>query len=154
MSWLVSPTSSARRAFPLHMCQEGDADAVRKAFRFSALRTGGTYSAFNPAVPQTIERLSAQLNEVARVAVAGVAAIGTGRRQGMAKRKEKCVLVLLGRLRVTGMDDSRAVGPFDSEEAAIRFANSAACDHDGELGMRAVRLLRPDDEQWSDTGSI
>jgi hypothetical protein len=35
-----------------------------------ALKTGGTYSAFNPAVPQTIERLAAQLNEVARAAVA------------------------------------------------------------------------------------
>jgi hypothetical protein len=64
---------------PLHMCQEGDVGSVRKAFRLLALRTGGTYSAFNPAAPQTIERLSAQLNEVARVAVASVAAIGVTR---------------------------------------------------------------------------
>jgi hypothetical protein len=31
-----------------------------------ALKSGGTYSAFNPAVPETIARLSVQLNEVAR----------------------------------------------------------------------------------------
>jgi hypothetical protein len=44
-----------------------------------ALKTGGTYSAINPAVPQTIERLAAQLNEVARAAVASVLAIETNR---------------------------------------------------------------------------
>jgi hypothetical protein len=54
---------------PLHMCQEGNDAVVRNAFRLLALKTGGTYSAFNPAVPQTIERLSAQLNKVARGAV-------------------------------------------------------------------------------------
>ena len=64
---------------PLHMYQEGNDAAVRKAFRLLALKAGGTYSTFNPAVPETIERLSAQLNEVARVAVASVAAIGTTR---------------------------------------------------------------------------
>jgi hypothetical protein len=64
---------------PLHIYQEGNDDTVHKAFRLLALKTGGTYSAFNPAVPQTIERLSAQLNEVARVAVASVHAIGTNR---------------------------------------------------------------------------
>jgi hypothetical protein len=64
---------------PLHMYQEGNDIAVRNAFRLLALKTGGTYSAFNSAVPQTIERLSAQLNEVARVAVASVAAIETRR---------------------------------------------------------------------------
>jgi hypothetical protein len=57
--------------------QEGNDGAVCKAFRLLALKSGGTYSAFNPAVPQTIERLSRELAEVARVAVAGVAAIGT-----------------------------------------------------------------------------
>lgn len=64
---------------PLHMFQEGSDVTVRNAFRLLALKTGGAYFAFNPAVPQTIERLSAQLNEVARVAVASVAAIGTNR---------------------------------------------------------------------------
>lgn len=64
---------------PLQMFQEGDNVSVRKAFRLLALKTGGTYSAFNPAVPQTIKRLSAQLNEIARVAVASVAAIETRR---------------------------------------------------------------------------
>jgi hypothetical protein len=64
---------------PLHMYQEGSDVNVRKAFRLLALKTGGTYSTFNLAVPQTIERLSEQLSEVARVAVAGVAAIGTNR---------------------------------------------------------------------------
>jgi len=64
---------------PLHMFQEGNDAAVRNAFRLLALKTGGTHSAFNPAVPKTIERLSAQLNEVARVVVASVAAIGTNR---------------------------------------------------------------------------
>jgi hypothetical protein len=64
---------------PLHMYQEGDDVAVRKAFRLLALRSGGTYSAFNPAIPETIERLSAQLNEVARLAVNSTLAIGTDR---------------------------------------------------------------------------
>ena len=64
---------------PLRMFQEGNDVTVRNAFRLLALKTGGTYSAFNPAVPQTIERLSAQLNEVARVTVGSVAAIGTNR---------------------------------------------------------------------------
>jgi len=64
---------------PLHMYQEGNDAVVRNAFRLLALKTGRTCSAFNPTVPQTIERLSAQLNEVARVAVASVAAIGTNR---------------------------------------------------------------------------
>jgi len=64
---------------PLHMYQEGNDAVVRNAFRLLALKTGGTCSAFNSAVPKTIERLSAQLNEVARVAVASVAAIGTNR---------------------------------------------------------------------------
>jgi hypothetical protein len=64
---------------PLHMFQEGNDVVASKAFRLLALKTGGTYSTFNPAVPQTIERLSVQLNEVARVAVASVAAIGTNR---------------------------------------------------------------------------
>jgi hypothetical protein len=63
---------------PLHMCQEGNDAVVRSAFRLLALKTGGTYSAFNPAVPQTIKRLSAQLNEAARVAVASVAATHVG----------------------------------------------------------------------------
>jgi hypothetical protein len=65
---------------PLHMFQEGRDPAVTKAFRLLALKSGGTYAAFNPAVPETIERLSAQLNEVARLAVSNVAAIGTSRR--------------------------------------------------------------------------
>jgi hypothetical protein len=59
------------------MYQEGSDASVRKVFRLLALKSGGTYSAFNPAVPDTIERLSAQLNEVARVAAASV--IGTNR---------------------------------------------------------------------------
>jgi hypothetical protein len=61
---------------PLHMFQEGNNAGVRKAFRLLALKTGGTYSAFNAAVPETIARLSSQLNDVARVAVTSVAAIG------------------------------------------------------------------------------
>ena len=65
---------------PIHFFQEGNEDTVRKAFRLLALRSGGTYSTFNPAVPETIERLSARLNEVAHVAVASVAAIGTNRK--------------------------------------------------------------------------
>ena len=60
---------------PLHMYQEANDVAVRNAFRLLALKTGGIYSAFNPAVPESIERLSAQLNEIARVAIANVAAI-------------------------------------------------------------------------------
>jgi hypothetical protein len=61
---------------PVHTFLEGNDAVARKAFRLLALKTGGTFSAFNPTVP---ERLSAQLNEVARVAVASVAAIGTNR---------------------------------------------------------------------------
>lgn len=67
----------AAAGVPLHMYQEGTDVAVRNAFRLLALKSGGTYSAFNPAVPQTIERLSEKLNEVARVAVTSVTAIGT-----------------------------------------------------------------------------
>jgi hypothetical protein len=65
---------------PIHLYQEGNGAHVRKAFRLLALRSSGTYSEFNPAVPAAIERLSAQLNEVARVAVSNVAAIGTIRK--------------------------------------------------------------------------
>jgi hypothetical protein len=46
---------------PLHLYQEGSDVGVRNAFRLLALKTGGTYSTFDPAVSQTIERLSAQL---------------------------------------------------------------------------------------------
>jgi hypothetical protein len=66
---------------PIHMFQEGNALHVRKAFRLLALRSGGTYSEFNPTVPASIERLSAQLNEVARVAVNSVKAIGTTKKK-------------------------------------------------------------------------
>ena len=66
---------------PLHMFQEGNNAGARKAFRLLALKTGGTYSAFNAAVPETIARLSSQLNNVARVAVTSVAAIGHDRSQ-------------------------------------------------------------------------
>jgi hypothetical protein len=54
---------------PVHTFLEGSDAVARNAFRLLSLKTGGTFSAFNPAVPQTIERLSAQLNEVARIAV-------------------------------------------------------------------------------------
>jgi hypothetical protein len=60
---------------PLHMFQEGRDPIVTKAFRLLALKTGGTYSAFNPTVPATIARLSAQLSEVARLAMSHVTAI-------------------------------------------------------------------------------
>jgi hypothetical protein len=70
---------AARQACRSTRIKEGNDDAVRKAFRLLTLKTGGTYSAFNPAVPQTIERLAAQLDEVARAAVASVLAIETNR---------------------------------------------------------------------------
>jgi hypothetical protein len=63
---------------PLHMYQEARRCRPQGLAPFGA-ETGGTYSAFNPAVPQTIERLAAQLNEVARAAVASVLAIETNR---------------------------------------------------------------------------
>jgi hypothetical protein len=42
---------------------------VRKAFRLLAMKSGGEYFEFNPERPQAIERLSEQLNAVARLAV-------------------------------------------------------------------------------------
>jgi hypothetical protein len=61
----------------------------------------------------------------------------------MTKRKEKWVLVLEGRMLFGREDNSWVVGPFDSEEKAREFANSSACDHDGNLGMRVMMLIRP-----------
>ena len=64
---------------PIHLFQEGFNATATKAFRLLALRSGGTYSTFNSTIPETVQRLSAQLNEVARLAVASVAAIGINR---------------------------------------------------------------------------
>jgi hypothetical protein len=60
----------------------------------------------------------------------------------MTKRKSKWVLVLDSRSPL-GTDYSCVVGPFDSEEKAREYANSDTCDHDGNLGMRAMLSLRP-----------
>ena len=61
---------------PLHTFLEGDDAIARNAFRLLALRTGGTFSQFNTAKPETIQRLSAQLNTIA-LAAASTLAIGT-----------------------------------------------------------------------------
>ena len=61
----------------------------------------------------------------------------------MPKCKSKWVLVLDYGLLITGEDESCAVGPFDSEEKAREYANSSACDDDGQAGMRAMPLLKP-----------
>jgi hypothetical protein len=60
----------------------------------------------------------------------------------MTKRKGKWVLVL-GSRSPLGADYSCVVGPFDSEGKAREYANSDACDCDGNLGMRAMLLFRP-----------
>jgi hypothetical protein len=60
---------------PCHFYQEGNDPLVTKAFRLLALRSGGRYAAFNARVPESVERLSRELNDVARLAVSGVAAI-------------------------------------------------------------------------------
>jgi hypothetical protein len=57
------------------MYQEGNNPTATKAFRLMALRSGGRYATFGAAIPETVARLSNQLNEIARFAVSTVAAI-------------------------------------------------------------------------------
>jgi hypothetical protein len=54
---------------PLHMFQEGHDRKAEKAFRLLALKSGGAYFSFGTRTAQAIERLSNQLNAVARLAV-------------------------------------------------------------------------------------
>jgi hypothetical protein len=54
---------------PIYIFQEGDDRAVEKAFRLLALKSGGKYFKFNLNVPHAVERLSSQLNAIARLAV-------------------------------------------------------------------------------------
>jgi hypothetical protein len=63
---------------PLHMFLEGNDAVARNAFRLLALRTGGTFSQFNAAKSETVQRLSAQLNTIA-LAAANTLAIGTNK---------------------------------------------------------------------------
>src|SRR5262249_49736659 len=60
---------------PIFLFQEGRDPAVRKAFRLLALKSGGAYFEFNPDASRAIERLSDQLNAVARLAVGDVEAL-------------------------------------------------------------------------------
>ena len=63
---------------PLHMFLEGNDTIARNTFRLLALRSGGTFSQFNAAQPTTIQRLAAQLNNIALTA-ASTLAIGTNK---------------------------------------------------------------------------
>jgi hypothetical protein len=63
------------KGVPIFTYQEGRDAGVRKAFRLLALRSGGKYFEFNTKTPQAIERLSQQLNAVARLTVGDVGAI-------------------------------------------------------------------------------
>jgi len=63
------------KGVPLYMFQEGHDDKVAGVFRIMALRSGGKYFQFNPEKPRAIERLSAQLNAVARLAVGDTGAV-------------------------------------------------------------------------------
>jgi hypothetical protein len=60
---------------PIFLFQEGRDPAVRKAFRFLALKSGGDYFEFNPDKPRAVELLSEQLNAVARFAVGDTQAL-------------------------------------------------------------------------------
>ena len=63
---------------PLHTFLEGNDTIARNAFRLLALRSGGTFSQFNAAQPEAIQRLSAQLTNIALTA-ASTLAIGTNK---------------------------------------------------------------------------
>jgi hypothetical protein len=54
---------------PIFLFQEGRDAAVRSAFRLLALKSGGAYFEFNPSAARAVERLSDQLNAVARLVV-------------------------------------------------------------------------------------
>jgi hypothetical protein len=54
---------------PIFIFQEGNDPAVEKAFRLLALKSGGQYFKFNLAALHGVERLSEQLNAIARLAV-------------------------------------------------------------------------------------
>jgi hypothetical protein len=63
------------RRVPMFLFQEGRDVSVRRAFRLLALKSGGAYFEFNPDKAQAIERLSDQLNAVARLAVGDTRAL-------------------------------------------------------------------------------
>jgi hypothetical protein len=65
---------------PLHMFLEGNDAIARNTFRLLALRSGGTFSQFNVAQPETIQRLSAQLNNIALTAASALA-IGSNKKE-------------------------------------------------------------------------
>ena len=54
---------------PIFVFQEGNDATARKVFRLMALRSSCAYFTFNPEKPDAVERLSEQLNAVARHAV-------------------------------------------------------------------------------------
>jgi hypothetical protein len=64
-----------KQGVPIFMFQEGRDDTVRKAYRLLALKSGGAYFEFNPDTPSAVQRLTEQLNAVARLAVGDTAAL-------------------------------------------------------------------------------
>src|SRR5262249_24307393 len=50
---------------PAHFFLEGNDPIARNAFRLLALCTGGSFSQFNTAQPNTIQRLATQLSKIA-----------------------------------------------------------------------------------------
>jgi hypothetical protein len=65
----VAASALGKSKCPIYIFQEGHDPAVRKAYRLLALKSGGKYFEFNPNAPSAVERLSGQLNAIARLAV-------------------------------------------------------------------------------------
>jgi GTP cyclohydrolase II len=53
----------------IYLFQEGRDPVVRKAFQLLALKSGGAWFEFNPDKPRAVDKLSEQLNAIARLAV-------------------------------------------------------------------------------------
>jgi hypothetical protein len=60
---------------PIFCFQEGSDANVRRAFRLSALKSGGEYFEFNPDTSRAVEQLAERLNAVARLAVGDAKAL-------------------------------------------------------------------------------
>ena len=73
LSGLASELGAA--GVPIFAFQEGRDPTALRAFRLLALRSGGQYFEFNAETTQAIDRLTKQLNAVARFAVTGDASV-------------------------------------------------------------------------------
>lgn len=73
LSGLASELGAA--GVPIFAFHEGRNPTALRAFRLLALRSGGQYFEFNAETTQAIDRLTQQLNAVARFAVTGDASV-------------------------------------------------------------------------------